>query len=280
MDTTDFAVYDKPLVINSCGLNTTLGDEPYQNRSLIVRRPNGRKDYQLMYVCSGQAKHMIKNKWHTLESGSVIIYKPGEPQFYSYQAAMPVLCQWVHFTGQYAAYLLERSELDKKSIFKIGENPEISQLFKRMIRDQQLSSPCHEVIGVGYLTQIIGLIGRAKLELADLPKYHVRNNLMKAVEHLYRHYSEPQSVNRCAEICNMNPYHFIHAFKECVGQSPYAFLIDLRMKHAKDLLKESDLQVKEIAASCGYENPLYFSRAFSKRYQMAPVEYRKRFSQT
>ena len=74
----------------------------------------------------------------------------------------------------------------------------------------------------------------------------------------------------------MSRFHFSHAFREIVGQSPYAYLTQLRMEHARELLIGSDTSIADIARACGYDNPLYFSRLFSRKFEMPPSEYRKR----
>lgn len=48
------------------------------------------------------------------------------------------------------------------------------------------------------------------------------------------------------------------------------------MEKAEDLLKTSSDKVREIALEVGYKDPNYFNRAFKKRHNMTPEEFRKR----
>jgi transcriptional regulator GlxA family with amidase domain len=57
--------------------------------------------------------------------------------------------------------------------------------------------------------------------------------------------------------------------------SPQEYLMQVRMKHACDLLKETDLPIKMIASSVGYENALTFSKIFKHKEGVSPLDYRK-----
>ena len=55
---------------------------------------------------------------------------------------------------------------------------------------------------------------------------------------------------------------------------PLAYLEELRMQYAAQLLRTTALRVNEIACSVGYLDALYFSRAFSRRMGLSPTAYR------
>lgn len=65
-------------------------------------------------------------------------------------------------------------------------------------------------------------------------------------------------------------------FKSEMGTTPHNYLIDLRMSLAEKLLcsgRSSELNISQIAYSCGYAEPLYFSRVFKKYFGCAPRNY-------
>lgn len=277
-DTTNYAAHDCMIRINSCGLNTSLGGHK-RSDTISIRRPAGRKDYQLLYVSMGKARHYLHGKWQTVEAGQAVLYQPDEPQFYLYDANTPVHCQWVHFTGAMAGDMLEESGLKQQApLLQIGVDREISALFERIIQETQLKPPCHGMMAQALLYELIGLMGRRQIILRDEGKYKARQRLMKAVEYMHYHYGELLSIEEYAAQCAMSKYHFAHAFREWMGQSPYAYLTNLRMERARELLVGSHMPIARIAQDCGYENPLYFSRAFSTRFGMPPTAYRREYT--
>ena len=61
--------------------------------------------------------------------------------------------------------------------------------------------------------------------------------------------------------------------KNLVDLSPQDFIIHTRLKHAKELLIKGGISIKEIAYSCGFSNPKYFSTSFKKFYGQSPSKF-------
>ena len=65
-------------------------------------------------------------------------------------------------------------------------------------------------------------------------------------------------------------------FRQEMNTTPHKYLTTLRLQAAADALRREDgRSVTEIARLCGYNDPLYFSRAFKKHYGVSPREYGK-----
>ena len=71
----------------------------------------------------------------------------------------------------------------------------------------------------------------------------------------------------------MSKYHFIRQFTALTGSSPHAYQTLLRLQKAQELLADSTLNISEVAAVVGYNNPLYFSRIFKKYVGSPPRDY-------
>lgn len=65
--------------------------------------------------------------------------------------------------------------------------------------------------------------------------------------------------------------------KDITGMSIKEFIMDMRLKRAAQLLKDSDLNVFEVSVMTGFINPKYFSVCFKRRYELTPSEYKKKF---
>lgn len=66
-------------------------------------------------------------------------------------------------------------------------------------------------------------------------------------------------------------------YKENTGIGISEQIIKFRLKHAKELLTETDMSIVEIASEVGYEDAKYFMRLFKKYVNVTPTEYRKTF---
>lgn len=96
----------------------------------------------------------------------------------------------------------------------------------------------------------------------------------ESIAYMMRHLDESLQVATLAARANISPSHFFALFKRRVGCAPIDYFIRLRMQHACRLLDETMLNVKEVAATLGYDDPFYFSRIFKSVNRVAPSEYR------
>ena len=90
-----------------------------------------------------------------------------------------------------------------------------------------------------------------------------------------RHYAHDITMTQVADSVHLSEKYLCKQFKKHIGVSPQQYLIMTRMRRAKSLLGQSELQVKEVALSVGYQNPLAFSAAFKAYTGQSPTEYRE-----
>jgi AraC-like DNA-binding protein len=84
-----------------------------------------------------------------------------------------------------------------------------------------------------------------------------------------------RKINDLAVECNLSPSHLQHLFKQRTGLGLGQLLTEQRMQYASEFLAHTDLSIKEIAGSVGYEHTSSFTRAFERRFQQAPSYYRQ-----
>jgi transcriptional regulator GlxA family with amidase domain len=85
-----------------------------------------------------------------------------------------------------------------------------------------------------------------------------------------------QRIQDLAVECNLSESHLQHLFKESTGLGLGRMLADQRMKHAAKLLEQTNLSIKEIAWTVGYEHTSSFTRAFERYFREAPRCFRQR----
>lgn len=73
----------------------------------------------------------------------------------------------------------------------------------------------------------------------------------------------------------MAPAYVSYIFKKETGQGIVEYITELKMKKARQLLKDKSLKIVQVAKICGYENQSYFNKLFKSYYGMTPVQYRE-----
>lgn len=100
--------------------------------------------------------------------------------------------------------------------------------------------------------------------------------ISKAKTYIDQNYTKELSLDEVSRYVNISPYYFSKLFKEETGENFIEYLTKVRIRQAKQLLKNPALSIKEICAMCGYSDPNYFSRIFKKQEDVTPSEYRDR----
>lgn len=266
-----------PLQINSCGINTTRRSGRPTDEDVLVRRPAGRLDYQLLYMVSGHADYLLDGEWQTVGEGKIVLYRPQVPQFYRTYSQVPMLCRWVHFSGTEAASLLEECGMGQGNLFSPGLCPAAEALLKSMVVEILHREPMYRIVVESQFRQAMALFGRQMAQRKGSVASSSRQRILSIVEYMNRHYFEPLQTEELAARCGLSKYHFIHLFRMCMGMTPYSYLIRIRMERAETLLQTGDMTVQEVAFVCGYNDPLYFSRVFSRHFGVSPTDYKQRF---
>ncbi|GGK08539.1 transcriptional regulator FtrA [Pseudomonas matsuisoli] len=104
-----------------------------------------------------------------------------------------------------------------------------------------------------------------------------RDDLAAVLEWAIRHLDSQLSVKQLAAKALMSERTFLRRFSEATGMAPKAWLLQVRMNLARDLLESSQLSHEEIAGCCGFASAESFRAAFRKTVGLAPMSYRGQF---
>ena len=94
--------------------------------------------------------------------------------------------------------------------------------------------------------------------------------LRRIQDFLKNHYTQSITLKQLAQSAGMSPNYLNNLFSRHMGLPIHSYLIQLRMEHAKRLFMTTDMLVKQVAREVGYDDPLYFSRAFRKYHGQWP----------
>ena len=87
-------------------------------------------------------------------------------------------------------------------------------------------------------------------------------------------YADDLSLDALAAEAGLSTHHLIRAFRRAVGMTPHAYLVDVRVRRAKDLLRRGETPA-EAAAAVGFADQAHLTRAFKARVGVGPGAYRR-----
>jgi len=148
-------------------------------------------------------------------------------------------------------------------------------VWKRMGRDDEPEALLRLMLE-GEVKALLGRFwqGAQSLHPQAFSQTHFDENLhpeiRRAAEWLSEHFAQTDAVAAFYETLRLSPDYFRRCFQEAYGENMQARLNRIRLRRARFLAHESSLSLKEIAAECGFADPLFFSRQYRKFWGRPP----------
>lgn len=258
---------DRSLVLNCTGLCVL--PQPFSNRSEV-----GREDYYLQYLIKGEMDVWLDGVRQVMRPGQVILYYPHTGYHYAMHGQEEVQYYWVHFTGADAGDLVQNCRLPNQTLLDIGSSASIQLDFEEVFRDFIVRDSCFSLSAAAKLTSICVEISR-RVEMAGSSPSETDSRIYHSLAYIHKNYDRDLTIEQLAALEHLSVSRFRTLFKARTGLSPMDYLIILRLNHARQLMTQTDLTLREIADAVGYQDQLYFSRIFKKRTGYTPSAYRQ-----
>ena len=100
--------------------------------------------------------------------------------------------------------------------------------------------------------------------------------LQSIVTHIERNYRDLGSLDEIAHACYISKSHMCHMFRKELGVSVIDYANSVKLRHACNLLADTNMNIIEIAVECGFNSSQYFSRIFKATSGCTPNQYRSR----
>lgn len=162
-------------------------------------------------------------------------------------------------------------------IFSIGpeEHSIISMLLKSYLEERDALS-CSLLISLLLRT----LQRQPHLNARSLPAHQHAKLIDEVIGFIQRHLDESLSIPKLARQFNISASHLRLRFRQDLGISLGRYLTEFRLNRAMGYLGECDMNVKEVAAKCGYSSIYSFGHTFKKHVGSSPVKYRRNCRKT
>ena len=100
----------------------------------------------------------------------------------------------------------------------------------------------------------------------------------KVLTYIHSHYEKNITVNELAKMMFLQTNYFSNLFAKHFGESPTVYLRRVRLEKAQYFLKNTEMTIKSVASSVGYQDEFYFSKIFKKHVGTPPSAYRVRYA--
>ncbi len=209
-----------------------------------------------------------------IEEGAAFVLYPGVWHRYAPDEQTGWDESWIELEGPVLDRLRDVGELDeRRPVFLGALSADVAGLMRE----------CHDLADVqppGYGGQLSAAALRvvslvvASRAMEERPPSQAQEVVRRAKIRLLEGFDEPLRIRDVARELGIAESHFRRIFKASTGLSPKEYLIDLRLRQVRILLRGSPLTLGEIAARTGYDSAYHLSAEFKKRVGIAPSQWR------
>jgi len=161
---------------------------------------------------------------------------------------------------------------------------EIRASFRRLLFEQTSQRPFGAALITGLTLQLLASLARFSTSDSRSPLDEQRDGQLASrrasveryVAALDHRFFERASLDEAAAELGMSRRRFTTLFAEVTGQSWADYILNLRMKYAKTLLRETTRSIVSIAFECGFEELSSFYRSFKRACGASPGQWRER----
>lgn len=224
--------------------------------------------YEFYMNVSGNVSFLVGNQVYSVESGEIIVCRPGELHncMYNEITIHEYRCLWIYFEpGSEYEQFFNKEGFNHKYSFDEMTCKAIEQIFS----DFAESSTSEQKSRIrNFLSFIL------KNNQSDQALFSIPRNLRIAIEYINAHYSEIKSISDIADYCYISVPTINRLFKKHMNATPLDFLNLTKLSAAKKLL-DNGCSVTEACIQAGFSNCSYFISLFKEQYGTTPHKYKE-----
>ena len=252
--------------------------------SLTAIKPHTSKREKLQsYLCfmveDGEGELVYEGKKYELRSGDVVFIDCRKA--YSHSTGLNMNAElwslrWCHFYGPsmpaiYAKYC-ERGGLP---VIRGGDVSQYSTILTDIYTLASSSDYIRDMRINGKLNDLLTLLMESSWHREAHTNAPKKMEISQVKSFLDEHYKEKLSLESVASHFFIDKHYLARLFKEQYGVTLVTYLQQVRITHAKRMLRFTDKSIEEIGLECGIGELNYFSRVFKKLEGVSPSEFRR-----
>ena len=261
------------------------------NYSMDIRHIH--EEYEIYYLLEGERYYFINQQTYLVTPGTLVFIDKEQIHRTGMASAGPHHDRIVlgimeepfsTFLASFGGLQLQSFFTEQGSILTLPEEmrPYIQSLLQDIASELIHKKPGYLLAAMTKLAEFFIAVLRLQPEgpVVSFPARHSNPKYQKVDEvahYIVGHCTERISLEDLAGRFYINKFYLTRIFREQFGVSINAYLLSLRITHAKQLLRFTDFSIEKIGIQCGMKDANYFSRMFKKVEGISPGEYRRQW---
>lgn len=254
-----------------------IGYNHRHRKNFCIDKPYGSGSW-LMLVVKTPAHFRLKGKEIRTPAHSVIIFRPDTPQYY-YPASNEYFDDWMFFhPDENDQKLMSDLNIPIDRPAEVFDSTELSAFIRNMCFEHYSANPYRKkAIDLYFQLLMFKLSERlsSRQRSTEKPENIYSEKLMWIRKSIYRWPNRDYSIDDMAKEVSLSRSRFQHLYTETFGVSVNRDVITSRLNKAAELLRTTDLSVKDVGVNVGYSNTSYFVKLFGNFYNLTPLQFRQ-----
>ncbi len=229
-------------------------------------------DFELIYVLEGETIITLENRTMVCHAGDFIFLLPYLRHKIDTSKHNPHVNYWIHF-DVYPLYMHSQF-ISLMGAHVIHHKSEYAEELYRNMHSKVSGPGGYAMLKATLMLIIIDLVGGSGVQARqEVPNLAARKVVDKATEFIQDNLKEAIDVQSLCLHLHISKSHLYKAFMRVLGMPPGSYIHILKLKLAEQLLKTSQMSIKEISEMLCFSSPYYFSNVFKKYYKLSPSKF-------
>jgi len=235
---------------------------------------------ELFYVVDGKGEFNIQGQRFPVKANDFVIINPQVEHTELSSPDEPLEYIVLGIRGLSFSNLTPVSEGGHPfSFFNLrDEQKDILRYLNAMVQEatsQQMSYElvCHNLLEI----LLIKILRHQHFDLEVGKQSKATKDISFIKHYLETYYHESIQLEDLASMTHLSRFYISHSFKKEIGMSPMEYLIAIRIKESKILLRTTNYSISQVADIVGFTTPTYFSKQFRKSTGISPTDYREQY---
>ncbi|MBN2583643.1 MAG: AraC family transcriptional regulator [Planctomycetes bacterium] len=227
--------------------------------------------HEILHVIEGRMELVMGDRRYRVGPGDTALVPAGAMHRDEFDTAKGLDILYCSFTWPLADAYFKRVDNDTLAAMSSDRRTQLVAMFDQLRADPPgESAASRALLRVRLLAILLFILRQQDDEPSPETESASRRLMLRAKEYVHAHYAECVGLNDIAEALRVSPYHLSHVFSQESDFSLFAYLMQVRMSKAKELLRVRRLNVSEVSRAVGYQDPNYFAKVFRKHVGKSP----------
>jgi len=249
-------------------------------------------DHELVLFLAGQGRFVLNSTVYPIAPHSLFLIPPFTP--HTIETAPGITCEHIAIHFDLTRDLPHADQPSRRKPYAmrlprglrfahhllLQAHDRLEDAFVQLLRARSAIDPLAELDASAHLlsilVQLLRLGSRPRDQAEDRRAGRLNEaRIARAIDFASTHLANPLGAEDLAGVAGLSLSHFTRLFRAWTGYAPMEYLRRLRIEHARRLLGDVDLSVKQIAHRTGFDDAYHFSKVFRRLQGMQPTAYRE-----